>query len=97
MSTSKQYVTSLPLKELDKCLTAPCLSRGTKYKVMIRVQKFKFEHRFESLETKNISSVIANLKGYKRVNGNLWLSTKFVGEYAIVDFLDINGNVVKTI
>ena len=84
-------------KELDKCLTAPCLSRGTKYKVMIRVQKFKFEHRFESLETKNISSVIANLKGYKRVNGNLWLSTKFVGEYAIVDFLDINGNVVKSI
>lgn len=30
---------------------------------MIRVQKFKFEHRFESLETENVSAVIANLKG----------------------------------
>lgn len=68
-----------------------------KYKVMIRIQKFKFDSRFESLETKNISTVIANLKDYKRVNSNLWLSTKFVGEYAIVDFLDINGNVVKYI
>ena len=64
---------------------------------MIRIQKFKFDSRFESLETKNISTVIANLRGYKRSNGNLWLSTKFVGEYAIVDFLDINGNVVESI
>lgn len=40
---------------------------------MIRVQKFKFE----SLETKNISVVIANLKGYKRCNGNMWISKKF--------------------
>lgn len=64
---------------------------------MIRVQKFKFEHRFESLETKNVSVVIANLKGYKRCNGNMWVSTKFVGEYAIVDFLDVNGKPVKNI
>ena len=28
---------------------------------MVRVQKFKFEHRFESLETKNVSVVIANV------------------------------------
>lgn len=60
---------------------------------MIRVQKFKFE----SLETKNVSVVIANLKGYKRCNGNMWISTKFVGEYAIVDFLDVNGKPVKSI
>lgn len=53
---------------------------------MIRVQKFKFKNRFESLETKNVSAVIANLKGYKHCNGNIWISTKFVGEYAIVDF-----------
>ena len=64
---------------------------------MIRIQKFKFDNRFESLETKNISTVIANLKGYKRSNGNLWLSTKFIGEYAIVELLDINGDVVKYI
>ena len=64
---------------------------------MIRVQKFKFEHRFESLETNNVSVVIANLKGYKRCKGNMWMSTKFVGEYAIVDFLDVNGKPVKTI
>ena len=64
---------------------------------MIRVQKFKFEHRFESLKTKNVSVVIANLKGYKRCNGNMWISTKFVGEYTIVDFLDVNGKPVKSI
>lgn len=60
---------------------------------MIRVQKFKFE----SLETKNVSVVIANLKDYKRCNGNMWISTKFVGEYAIVDFLDVNDKPVKRI
>lgn len=25
----------------------------------------------------------------------MWISTKFVGEYAIVDFLDVNGKPVK--
>ena len=64
---------------------------------MVRIQKFKFDSRFESIETYDGRVVIANLKGYKRSNGNLWMSTKFIGEYAIVDFLDINGNVVKSI
>ena len=45
---------------------------------MIRVQKFKFENRFESLETKNVSVVIANLKGYRHCNGNMWISTKML-------------------
>ena len=64
---------------------------------MIRVQKFKFEHRFESLKTKNVSAVIANLKGYRFCGGNLYMHTKFVGEYAKVDFLDVNGKPVKSI
>lgn len=64
---------------------------------MIRIQKFKFGNRFESFETKDVSVVNANLKDYKRCNGNMWMSTKFVGEYAIVDFLDVNRKPVKTI
>lgn len=93
----KRYVTSLPLKELIKCLTAPCLTRGINTKVMIRVQKFKFGNRFESLETKNISVLKQALTGYRYCSGNLYMSTKFVGEYAIVEFLDIHGDVVKYI
>ena len=65
---------------------------------MIRVQKFKYENRFESLESNNVSVIIAALKdSYKRCYGNMWISTKFVGEYAIVDFLDVDGKPVKTI
>lgn len=64
---------------------------------MIRVQKFKFEHCSESFETENTSVVIANLRGYKRCNGNIWMSTKFAGVYAIVDFIDVNGEPVKNI
>lgn len=51
---------------------------------MVRIEKFKFENRFESLETKNLSVAIKNLQGYRCVGKNLWLSTKFVGEYAKV-------------
>lgn len=75
----------------------PVLSRGTKYKVMIKIQKFKFGNRFESLETKNISVAKQALTGYRYCSGNLYMSTKYVGEYAIVEFLDINGDVVKYI
>lgn len=65
---------------------------------MIRVQKFKFENRFEYLVSDNVSVIIAALKdGYKRCHGNMWISTKHVGEYAIVDFLDVNGKHVKNI
>lgn len=53
---------------------------------MIRVQKFKFENRFESFETKNIKVVIKALKDYRFCGGNLYIHTKFVGEYAKVDF-----------
>ena len=61
---------------------------------MVRIEKFKFENRFESLETKNLSVAIKNLQGY-RVGKNLWLITKFVGEYAKVYFLDVNGEPVE--
>lgn len=64
---------------------------------MIRVQKFKFENRFESLETKKLNVAIKALNGYRCVGGNLWISTKFVGEYATCDFLDVNGKPVKSI
>lgn len=62
---------------------------------MVRIEKYKFENRFESLETKNLSVVIKNLQGYRSVGKNLWLSTKFVGEYAKVYFLDVNGEPVE--
>lgn len=63
--------------------------------MMVRIEKFKFENRFESLETKNLSVAIKNLHGYRCVGKNLWLSTKFVGEYANVYFLDVNGEPVE--
>lgn len=62
---------------------------------MVRIEKFKFENLFESLETKNLGVAIKNLQGYRRVGKNLWLSTKFVGEYAKVYFLDVNGEPVE--
>lgn len=64
---------------------------------MIRVQKFKFGNRFEYLETKNITVAKQALTGYRYCSGNLYMSTEYVGEYAIVEWLDINGNVVKSI
>lgn len=64
---------------------------------MIRIQKFKFGNRFESLETKNISVVKQALTGYRYCSGNLYMSTKYAGEYAIVEYVDINDNVVKYI
>lgn len=64
---------------------------------MIRVQKFKFENRFESFETKNISVVAKALKDYCFCGDNLYIHRKFVGEYAKVDVLDVNGKPVKTI
>lgn len=54
---------------------------------MLRIEKYKFENRFESLETMKMSVAIKSLQG--------WLSTKFVGEYAKVYFLDINGEPVE--
>lgn len=62
---------------------------------MVRIEKYKFENRFESLETKYLSVATKNLQGYRCVGKNLWLSTKFVGEYAKVYFLDVNGEPVE--
>lgn len=62
---------------------------------MVRIEKYKFENRFESLETKDMSVVTKNLQGYRCVGKNLWLSTKFAGEYAKVCFLDVNGEPVE--
>lgn len=64
---------------------------------MIRVQKFKFGNRFESFETKNIKVVTKSLKDYRFCGDNLYIHTKFVGEYAKVDFIDVNGKPVKNI
>ena len=64
---------------------------------MFRVQKFKFDNCFESFETKNTKVVIKSLKDYRFCGGNLYLHTKFLGEYAKVDFLDVNGKPVKSI
>lgn len=64
---------------------------------MIRVQKFKFENRFESFETKNIKVVTKALKEYRFCGNGLYIHTKFVGQYAKVDFIDVNGKPVKSI
>lgn len=53
---------------------------------MFRVQKFKFENRFESFETKSTKVVVNALKDYRFCGGNLYIHTKFVGQYAKVDF-----------
>ena len=64
---------------------------------MIRVQKFKFENSFESFETKSTKVVVNALKDYRFCGGNLYIHTKFVGQYAKVDFIDVNGKPVENI
>lgn len=55
-----------------------------KIKRHVTIEKYKFENRFESLETKYLSVAKKNLQGYRSV-----------GEYAKVYFLDINGEPVE--
>ena len=62
---------------------------------MIRVRKFKFEHCYEVFKTENINSVVKSLLDYRCCDNKLFVSTKFVGEYAIVDVLDVNGEPVN--
>lgn len=64
---------------------------------MFRVKKFKFENCFESFETKNTKVVTKALTDYRFCGGNLYIHTKFVGQYAKVDFIDVNGKPVKSI
>ena len=64
---------------------------------MFRVQQFKFENCFESFETKNTKVVVNALKDYRFCGGGLYIHTKFVGQYAKVDFIDVNGKPVKSI
>ena len=64
---------------------------------MIRLQKFKFGCLFESLETKDTKVVTKALKDYRFCGGGLYMHSKFVGEYAKVDVIDVNGNPVKSI
>ena len=64
---------------------------------MIRLQKFKFGCLFESLETKDTKVVTKALKDYRFCGGGLYIHTKFVGQYAKVDFIDVNGKPVKSI
>ena len=61
---------------------------------MIRVQKFKFEHCYETFQTENVHAAVKSLLNYRCCGKNLFISTKFVGEYAIVELLDINGKPV---
>lgn len=64
---------------------------------MIRLQKFKFGCLFESLETKDTKVVTKALKDYRFCGGCLYMHSKFAGEYAKVDVLDVNGKPVKSI
>ena len=64
---------------------------------MIRLQKFKFENRFESFETKNIKVVTKLLTNYRFCGGGLYMHSEIVGKYAKVDFVDVNGKPVKSI
>lgn len=54
----------------------------------IKIQKFKFNNRFESLETNDLSVAAKSLIHYRYCGGNLYMSTRFVGEYATCDFSD---------
>lgn len=62
---------------------------------MIRVRKFKFENCHETFLTKNVFQAVKSLVDYRCCGNNLFISTKFVGEYAIVELLDIHGNPVS--
>lgn len=62
---------------------------------MIRVKKFKFEHCYETLQTEKVHAAVMSLSNYRCCGNKLFISTKFVGEYAIVELLDINGNPVS--
>lgn len=64
---------------------------------MIRLQKFKFGCLFESLETKSTKVVTKALKDYRFCGCGLYMHSKFAGEYAKVDVLDVNGKSVKSI
>ena len=64
---------------------------------MIRLQKFKFGCLFESLETKDTKVVTKALKDYRFCGGGLYMHSKFVGEYAKVVVIDVNGKPVKSI
>ena len=52
---------------------------------MIRVQKFKFEHCYETFQTENIHAAVKYLLNYRCCGNNFFISTKFVGEYAILE------------
>lgn len=54
----------------------------------IKIQKFKFNNRFVSLETNDWSVAAKSLIDYRYCGGNLFMSTRFVGEYATCDFSD---------
>ena len=62
---------------------------------MIRVRKFKFEHCYEVFQTENIHTAVKSLLNYRCCGNKLFISTQFVGEYAIVELLDIHGNPVS--
>ena len=64
---------------------------------MIRVQKFKFDNLFLSFETKNIKVVTKSLKDYRFCGCGLYIHTKFIGQYAKVEVIDVNGKPVKSI
>lgn len=64
---------------------------------MIRLQKFKFGCLLESLESLDTKVITKSLKDYRFCGGGLYIHTKFVGQYAKVDFVDVNGKPVKSI
>lgn len=64
---------------------------------MIRLQKFKFGTLLVSLTTKDTKVVTELLKNYIFCGEGLYIHTKFVGLYAKVDVLDVNGKPVKSI
>ena len=64
---------------------------------MIRLQKFKFEKLLVSLATKDTKVITELLTDYRFCGGGLYMHSKIVGQYAKVDFVDVNGKPVKSI
>lgn len=54
----------------------------------VKIQKFNFGNRFETLETNDLSVAVKSLKDYRYCGGHLYMSTRFVGIYAFIEYLE---------
>lgn len=51
---------------------------------MLVIRKYKFNNNYETLHTKNLKRFSDSLVNYRFCGGDMYMSTKFVGEWATV-------------